>query len=117
MGISFVVPIKTAPGLNAREHWAVKAKRVAKERKATHMLFPRVALPVLVVVRLVRVSPGTLDDDNLAGALKGVRDAVAFRMGLDDRSPLVAWSYAQEVGPAAVRVEVRIDALPAKEQP
>ncbi len=109
MRIEFTVPIKTVSALNAREFWAVKAKRVAKERKATHMLFPRVVLPKLVRVLLVRISPGTLDDDNLSGSLKGVRDAVAYRLGLDDASPLVVWSYAQETGPASVRVEVRVE--------
>ncbi len=108
MKLAFSVPIKTVSALNAREFWATKAKRVAKERKATHMLFPRTPLPILVTVLLVRVSPGTLDGDNLQGAMKGVRDAVAFRLGVDDRSPLVTWSYAQEVGPAAVRVQVEI---------
>lgn len=48
------------------------------------------------VVRLTRLSPGTLDDDNLRGALKAVRDGVADRLGVDDRDPRVTWEYAQE---------------------
>ncbi len=106
--IDFVVPLKTINPLNGREHHMVRAKRVAKERKTTYLCFPRVTMPALIDVLLVRISPGTLDTDAVPAALKGVRDAVAYKLGVDDRTQLVSWSYAQEVGPAAVRVEVEI---------
>lgn len=110
MRIAFVVPIKTISTLNARESWMVKAKRIAKERKATHLLFPPVVVPKLFRVRMTRVSPGELDSDNLAGALKGVQDAIAYRLGVDDgnRGPVI-WERMQEKGPAAVRVEIRLE--------
>jgi hypothetical protein len=57
---------------------------------------------------LTRVAPSNgLDDDNLAGSLKGVRDQVAQWLGVDDkRSDVVRYVYAQYRGPWAVQVSV-----------
>lgn len=63
--------------------------------------------PVEVV--LTRIAPRELDDDNLARSFKAVRDQVAVHLGVDDRSKLVTWRYAQEKGKPreyAVRIEV-----------
>ena len=92
------VPIRTVSESNAREHWSKKAKRVGKQRDDVCMCW-RAAMnargrtaeeraPWLawrdnggVVVRLVRVAPRALDDDNLCGgALKAVRDQVAVEL-------------------------------------
>lgn len=105
---AYVIPIKTVPGLNAREHWRVRAKRVKAEREATAWHVPPFNPPA--IVRLIRISPGTLDDDNLQGALKAVRDEVAKLAGCDDKvgGPL-QWVYAQERcrrGEFGVRVEI-----------
>jgi hypothetical protein len=58
-------------------------------------------------VRLVRLSPGELDDDAVPLALKTIRDTIAAALGVDDGDPIVAFTYAQayrrELG---VRVEV-----------
>jgi hypothetical protein len=106
--ISFSIPIETESMSNARLHWAVKAKKVKAQRTATAYRTPPAlkAFGPLVVVTLTRVAPRELDDDNLRGALKGVRDQVACALGVDDRSRLVRWEYAQAKGEAAVLVEV-----------
>jgi hypothetical protein len=58
-------------------------------------------------VRLTRLSPATLDDDNLVSAFKRLRDQIAKVIGIDDRSPCVAFCVAQQrAKPANVRVEV-----------
>jgi hypothetical protein len=103
---SFEVPVKTASTSNLREHWAAKAKRVAAQRAVTRAVCPSLKMAPLLVVRLTRVSPRALDDDNLRGALKSVRDAVASWLKVDDASPLVRWEYEQEKGESCVRVEV-----------
>lgn len=101
----FVVPIRTAPGLNVREHWHIRAERVAKERLAVAVTFPRAARGLLpCVVTMVRHSPGTLDDDNLQGALKGIRDEIATQLGCDDRDPRVRFLYEQAKGKHGVLV-------------
>lgn len=112
--LSFVVPIQTESMSNARLHWAVKAKHVQAQRRATAYRTPpalKTLGPLLTVV-LTRVSPRQLDDDNLRGALKGVRDQVACALGVDDRSRLVRWDYSQEKGEPSVRIDVRVEAAP-----
>lgn len=106
--LSFVVPIFTESMSNARIHWTVKAKTVKAQRRATAYRTPPAlkVLGPLLVVTLTRVSPRELDDDNLRGALKGVRDQVASALGVDDRSRLVRWEYGQEKGEPSVRVDV-----------
>jgi hypothetical protein len=106
--LSFVVPIHTESMSNARLHWSVKAKKVKAQRQATAYRTPPAlrALGPLLVVTLTRVSPRELDDDNLRGALKSIRDQVASAMGVDDRSKLVRWEYGQEKGEPSVRVDV-----------
>lgn len=61
-----------------------------------------------LVVLMTRVSPGELDSDNLARALKPVRDGVADVLGINDRDPRIEWLPDQEKrrGGYAVRVEV-----------
>lgn len=91
------IPIKTAPGLNAREHWQQRARRTRKEREATAWVLRSAArpqIPCAVLLTRAGPSPG-MDDDNLAGAMKAVRDEVARWLGIDDRSPQVRYRYAQ----------------------
>jgi hypothetical protein len=103
-----VVPIRTVPGLNVREHFRARARRVKAERHATAWLLrgkPKPALPC--TVRLTRVAPSSgLDDDNLAGAVKGVRDQLAEWLGVDDKDrETVRYLAAQRRGPWAVEIE------------
>jgi hypothetical protein len=62
------------------------------------------------VIRLTRVTAPRgkiLDDDNLRGCLKAVRDGVADWLGINDNDPRVSWHYAQRNGTAwGVEVEV-----------
>lgn len=110
------IPIRTVPGQNAREHWAVRARRVKRERQAVALVWRSRRLPWLpfdeerpYLVTLTRISPrGMADSDNLSGALKAIRDQVAAEMGFDDGpSAPIRWSYAQERGAWGVRIEVR----------
>lgn len=101
------VPIRTVPGLNAREHWAVRAKRVKAERETTAWHLKRCDKPTTpCTVVLTRVSPrGVADDDNLAGALKAVRDQVAEWLGVDDKHRhIVRYEYQQRRGPWGVEI-------------
>lgn len=113
--MQFEIPVHTVSEANRREHWAAKARRVAEHRAAAVMLtnqavraakVPRATMLPLTVC-LTRVAPRALDDDNLRGALKAVRDGIADAFGLDDRSPLIMWCYHQQRGaPKAYSVEV-----------
>lgn len=105
--ITFTVPIRTKSTANLREHHMARYRRTDGQKRAVRRRCPAWTAGPLLEVRLTRVAPRQLDDDNLAGALKSVRDAVATWLRVDDGSPLVRWAYAQERGEAAVRVEVR----------
>lgn len=117
--VAFVVPIATHSKLNQRIHWAVRAKENKAERRATwaaargcwRELVPLAAWTGLHVVTLTRISPRLLDDDNLRGSLKAVRDEVAALLRVDDRDPSVRWDYAQQKGKPA-RVLVSVEAVP-----
>lgn len=104
---SYLIPIKTVTGLNAREHWRKRAARVKAERAATALIVRPFWTPC--IVRMVRLSPALCDDDNLQGAMKAVRDEIAKINGVDDGpTGPITWVYAQEKckrGTFGVRVE------------
>ena len=109
--ISVTVPIRLVSEANQREHWAKKAKRVKGHRWAVMLHLraqPKRKPPLPVTVLLTRIAPRRLDDDNAISAQKGCRDSVAEWLGVNDRSPLVTWRYAQEQRSKvyAVRIEI-----------
>ncbi|NNC01873.1 hypothetical protein HJC10_03265 [Corallococcus exiguus] len=105
--IRFEVPVETVNTSNRREHHMQRHRRAKGQRDATQLLWPGWSGPVLLVVRLTRVSPRTLDSgDNLPVAMKSIRDEVARQLLLDDASPLVRWVYAQARGASSVLVEL-----------
>lgn len=101
--------LKTISEPNARGHWAKRAVRVRSQRGKARALCAAhaaaVGLPVAVTITRIAPSNG-LDDDNLRGALKAVRDGVADALGVDDRDPRVTWQYGQQRG---AEYGVRID--------
>jgi hypothetical protein len=100
------IPIRTVSESNQNEHWTKKSRRAKKQKTAVGLFLGwakgDIRLPCKVA--LTRRAPRKLDDDNLRGALKAVRDAVAdiIRPGLApgraDDSEHIAWEYAQEKG-------------------
>lgn len=79
---TIAIPLKLGAALNARVHWTARAKRSKTERaivraSLAHRQDLRCILPPSTCT-LVRVAPRALDDDNLAGAFKSIRDEVAF---------------------------------------
>ena len=115
-----LLPIRTWSEPNLRVHWAKRARRAHKQREAARMLV-RAALAPLpnwnplragnrkLTVRLWRIGPRELDSDNLAAALKAVRDGVADALGMDDGDPRLAWLYGQRRGkPGEYAVVVEI---------
>ena len=113
--IEVFLPIKTLSEANLRTHWAQRARRVRSQRENACLLV-RVKLgrpparASQIRVRLTRIAPRTLDSDNLAAALKAVRDGVADALGMDDGDECIEWAYAQRKGEPreyAVLVEIR----------
>jgi hypothetical protein len=84
---------------NQRMHWARKASITRGQRMLAGQAVS--LLPVdttkKLIITLCRQSPRLLDDDNLASALKGVRDGVAdgLRLKSDRQSDRLVWKYEQ----------------------
>jgi hypothetical protein len=116
--------IFTVSEANLSEHHMARAKRTARQKDATLAAlaarFGGTAGPQLLaqhgrlLVSLVRLGAQALDDDNLAGSLKHVRDATARWLGCDDNPGApVRWYPTQEPHKRhklrpAVRVEFHV---------
>lgn len=110
----YLIPMQTVSEANKSEHWSKKHKRHKTQKWqircafSTHM--PKVQLPALV--KLIRISPRSLDDDNLTSAFKWIRDEIGAKLTGDDRpgrgdgDPRIKWMYDQEKGQQAVRIEI-----------
>lgn len=95
--------LRTVSEANAHTHWRARQKRAKAQRGAAFAYLRRPTTPLrpvasALVVTLTRIAPRALDDDNLAGSQKHVRDGVADALGINDRDPLVTWRYAQRRG-------------------
>ena len=105
--------LKLGAALNARVHWTKRAARAKKERAivATVLrLHPFASDATPATCTLARIAPRMLDDDNLQGAFKSIRDEVATFFGVDDgpRGP-IAWRYEQRrEAPKQYAVEIRL---------
>ena len=93
--VSFVIPGEAPSSLNLREHWAAKSDRHKAIQSKVRLVAPRWQGPAPVCIRLTRTGYRRLDGDNLQGALKAHRDAVAAQLRIDDATPLVEWQYEQ----------------------
>ncbi len=96
---------------NAREHWSARKRRVTREHAAVAAALRGARLPAgpRWRVTITREGRGLLDDDGLAIAGKGVRDALAAALGVDDGpTGPVTWRYAQRRA-KGYAVEVRVE--------
>lgn len=103
------LPLRTVSGLNVREHWRARHRRVKAEREAVAWALkgkPVPELPVTVTMTRLAPSNGLDQGDNLNSAFKGCRDQIAAWLGVDDRDQRVTWSYAQRRAPWGVVIEV-----------
>lgn len=101
---------------NQRVHWAVKSKRVKREREWMNLKWrengrPRPPLPCKIT--FTRVAPRFLDEgDNLASAFKAFRDELCECIGINDSpSAPVEFKYTQrypERKEAKYKVEIEI---------
>lgn len=98
------IPCKTVSESNVTEHWSKRAARHKIQRQWIEYYFckeqPKIDLPC--IIKLSRIATHRLDDDNLTGALKHIRDVIANilipgkRSGQADSDPRLKWEYSQE---------------------
>lgn len=113
---SFTLPLRVVSETNQRGHWSKthrrrKAQRTWATLGARHAMGPSEGLVPSSELRIVlaRIAPRSLDDDNLRGALKAVRDGLADYFGVDDADPRMTWDYEQRRGrPKEYAVHVTI---------
>ncbi|MFH1569165.1 MAG: hypothetical protein ABIL09_14315 [Gemmatimonadota bacterium] len=100
-------------GDNAREHWGSRVARARKQRAAAKLWVanafagsgpPRPPYRVTII----RYGRRHLDDDNLAGSAKHIRDGVADALGVNDGDKRkVRWFYGDEIRKRyGVRIEI-----------
>lgn len=97
---------------NAREFWAARHRRDKSEAARVTLAWTGAGLahwhPLLpITVTMTRLGGKPMDTDNLAGAFKAVRDALAALLGVDDGDPRVRWACRQKPATAlGVRVSI-----------
>lgn len=108
------LPIKTVSEANTRECWQAKLRRKKAQQAFCVPVFRaafRDAPTPPLVITFTRVSVAKMDSDNLAGALKAIRDALAHVLGIDDGDDRLTFIYQQRRASsrreARVEVEVR----------
>ena len=103
----------------------VRSKRAKEQREAVmwewkiRRGWEPVEFPLAVTI--TRISPGTLDKDNLSGGLKSVRDGVTdclIRLTerdtqpvKDDRDPRIVWAYDQVKRGREYGVMIKVEGL------
>jgi hypothetical protein len=107
--------------------WQVKAARVSEHRKQTkiRLLANGIRAQLVAkhgqlqpderyVVAFVRVASRRLDDDNLQGAFKAIRDEVAAYLGVNDGDrQRIRFEYADAKGrPSAVQIAFAVERVP-----
>ena len=115
------IPLRTVSGMNVREHFRVRAKRVKAERQAVALVLgpqKKPALPIVVTLTRIAPSNGLDPDDNLPSAFKAVRDEIAagrLVTVLDEinahENEVFHAVYVGQGGPLPTRVRALLDYL------
>ncbi len=111
-----ILGLKTVSEQNQRGSWRPHARRHAHQKNVVGLVLSgtvaRMMLPLApLLVTITRVAPsGGLDDDNLAGSQKYVRDAIAQVLGCDDgvKEKRVEWRVEQKKGPWGIEIRIEV---------
>lgn len=93
---------------NARSHWSTTARKREREHATITAALRGITPPAGPWrVCITRIGPRAMDDDNRTASAKGVRDAIAAWLGIDDGDECAAWEVRGEVSRGyAVRVQI-----------
>jgi hypothetical protein len=100
-GQCHIAGLVTISESNRRGHWRKHSDRTKNQRMVARSCTERIKVNFMPVAlpahfELTRIAPRALDDDNLRGALKAIRDGIADAMGCKDNDPRISFSYGQE---------------------
>lgn len=101
VSLSVSFPFRCDNQKNVRMHWRDAAHETKAHRvgtRSTLMSLWNAPFPEdsRWRVTLHRVSPRSMDSDNLQRAMSSMRDGVADFLGIDDGSKRIDWVYTQE---------------------
>lgn len=108
-----ILPVTTKSEINIFSPWQRYRRFKAQEKSLKQRWLeenPQVSLPC--TIRMVRISPRVLDDDNLQTALKHVRDVLAdllipgLARGRADNDPRIRWEYEQKKGTMSLEITI-----------
>lgn len=116
------IPIKVQSEQNMREHWAIANKRHQNQKLAIRSFMdidsPEITMPC--TIKLIRIAPREMDEDNVIYSFKYVKDQIAdyikpgLAPGRADDDKRMTWLYSQEKGEPryyAIRIEITRDEL------
>jgi hypothetical protein len=103
------VPVEVKSEANQRCHWAVRHRRFRGQQDAIDaavldtagvfgQFIDMLASGHKASVTFTRLGGRALDDDNLNGAFKAIRDRIAGYLNVDDADPRLTFHYSQEPG-------------------
>ena len=126
--IIWELPLRTVSEANSSEHWTISSKRHRQQQFFIRQLFThegqKINFPCCV--KMVRLGPRELDDDNLRSAFKWIRDELSQCMlpekrltyvdakgkirelkGRADSDKRITWEYSQEKNKVSgIRIEI-----------
>jgi hypothetical protein len=101
--IFFRVWVETVSEMNQRSHWSERARRFKQQRECVRQAFhgcpftsPFPPWTGRLRITLTRHGRRKLDPDNLASSFKGIQDAIAELIGVDDGNAQLEWVYKQK---------------------
>jgi len=111
------IPLLVISELNVREHWRVGHMRHKGQKFTVTQYLKNNNIPQMtpVTITMIRSAKKKLDSDNLQGAFKYVRDAIAeyfcpgLAAGRADENEDLHWVYKQEVGDGKTIIELNWD--------
>ena len=111
--VTITLPITVKSELNQRGHWSKRAKRFRSQKDVLQTTLINFGMYHCcqvgkVSVTFTKLGGRAMDDDNLRGSFKGLRDEVAsWMLDVNDADPRITWKYEQEPkGRQGVRIEI-----------
>lgn len=111
--VAFWLPLHLVAQVQSREHWRAIHARATRHKVTAWAIgmaeLRRAGAPRAPYrVKIVRIGPRRMDDDNVVGSAKAVRDGIAQLLGVDDGDrKAIRFTYGQRIGNYGVNVTIK----------